>query len=245
MEKTSPFTQTPDSATLTPQQLAEGEGAQLTPLQAREVLDFVAKEVGNPSPFLPKSYPALCEIEAEGVRAPFHRRLEMAQGHDPDARTLQVLAEDPSLAVRRALAGREDLPGEFQVTLAKDPQVAYTIAGRADLTPEAARTIFESGSCDLHLAQNPACPPEILEGLYGKNPEVAWVLAENPATPGELLHQIALREDSHWLLHDIAHHPNTTLSTLGHLADSAQPSVAEQARSVLAKRLEQEVECER
>lgn len=223
----------------------ENATPQLTPLQAREVLEYASEKDYDPHFALYESYSVLAEIEAEGVRPLFHERLEAARSGSLDEQKLQDLLEDPSPYVRRILAGREDLPAEAQATLAQDRQVAYVIAERADLTPEAARAIFEAGFAERNLAQNPACPREILEGLYGKNPEVAWILAENPATPGELLHQIALREDNSWLLHDIAHHPNATLSTLGHLADSAQPSVAKEARSVLAKRLEQEVECER
>jgi hypothetical protein len=47
----------------------------------------------------------------------------------------------------------------------------------------------------------------------------------------------------------MAQHPNISLSTLGHLAESADSSVAQEARAVLLERLEQArergFECER
>jgi hypothetical protein len=233
----------------TPRPLAAGEGAQLTPLQAREVLELACERAYDPRSSLPQSYSVLAGIEAEGVRPLFHQRLEAARTGSLDEQHLSELVRDPSVAVRQTLAARTDLPQEMQATLAQDPRVAYTIAERPDLTPEAAWTAFQTGGCTLNLAHNPACPKELLQGLYEKDPQTAWAILQNPAASSELLHQIALRENDTWLLHDLARHPNTSLSTLGHLAESAQPSVAEEARSVLLERLEQirerGFECER
>jgi hypothetical protein len=228
---------------------SHGEGAQLTPLQAREVLELASERAYNPRSCLPQSYSVLAEIEAEGVRPLFHQRLEAARTGSLDEQRLSELVQDPSALVRQTLAARTDLPKEAQATLAQDPKVAYTIAGRPDLTPEAAQIAFQTDGCAVNLAQNPACPKELLQGLYEKDPQTAWAIVQNHAASSELLHQMALRENDTWLLHDIAQHPNTSLSTLGHLAESAQPSVAEEARSVLAQRLEQArergFECER
>ena len=160
------------------------KSAQLTPLQAREVLERAC----DPRSCLPQSYSVLAGIEAEGVRPLEAARAASLEEH------LSALAQDPSPAVRQILAARPDLPQEMQAILAQDPKVAYTIAERPDLTPEAARVAFQTGGCALSLAQNPACP-------------------QNPAASSELLHQMALRESDAWLLYDLARHPNASLST--------------------------------
>ena len=222
----------------TPRPLAAGEGAQLTPLQAREVLELASERGCDPRSCLPQSYSVLAEIEAEGVRPLFHQRLEAARAASLEEH-LSALAQDPSPAVRQILAARPDLPQEMQAILAQDPKVAYTIAERPDLTPEAARTAFQTGGCALSLAQNPACPEELLQGLYEQNPQTAWAILQNPAAPSELLHQMALRESDAWLLYDLARHPHASLST------SAEPSLAQEARAILLERLERGLECER
>jgi len=200
------------------------KSAQLTPLQAREVLELASERSYDPRSSLPQSYPVLAGIEAEGVRPLFHQRLEAARAASLEEH-LSALAQDPSPAVRQILAARPDLPQEMQAILAQDPKVAYTIAERPDLTPEAARTAFQ--------------------GLYEQNPQTAWAILQNPAAPSELLHQMALRENDTWLLYDLTRHPNASLSTLGHLAESAEPSVAQEARAILLERLERGLECER
>lgn len=216
------------------------EQTTLTPEQAREVLDVMARWVGYPSAYLRQSYTALATIEAEGVRPPFNERFEAARAGALNEETLPDLLQDPSVTVRRSLAERSDLPPEFQVVLARDPRIMETIAERSDLTPEAARLILESNRCHSTLAENRACPPEILEGLYERNPvNVANALASNPNTPPDLLHRIALEQSDKWPLWHIADHPNATLSTLGHLADSSDPDVARTARKTLSERLEQ------
>ena len=217
----------------------------MTPLQAREVLELASERGCDPRSCLPQSYSVLAGIEAEGVRPLFHQRLEAARTGSLDEERLAELAQDPSPAVRQILAARPDLPQEMQAILAQDPKVAYTIAERPDLTPEAARTAFQTGGCALSLAQNPACPEELLQGLYEQNPQTAWAILQNPAAPSELLHQMALRESDAWLLYDLARHPNASLSTLGHLAESSEPSVAQEARAILLERLERGLECER
>ena len=218
--------------------------APLTPLQAREVLELASERSYDPRSCLPQSYSVLAEIEAEGVRPLFHQRLEAARAASLEEH-LSALAQDPSPAVRQILAARPDLPQEMQAILAQDPKVAYTIAERPDLTPEAARTAFQTGGCALSLAHNPACPEELLQGLYEQNPQTAWAILQNPAAPSELLHQMALRENDTWLLYDLTRHPNASLSTLGHLAESAEPGVAQEARAILLERLERGLECER
>jgi hypothetical protein len=200
------------------------KSAQLTPLQAREVLELASERSYDPRSSLPQSYPVLAGIEAEGVRPLFHQRLEAARAASLEEH-LSALAQDPSPAVRQILAARPDLPQEMQAILAQDPKVAYTIAERPDLTPEAARTAFQ--------------------GLYEQNPQTAWAILQNPAALSELLHQMALRENDTWLLYDLTRHPNASLSTLGHLAESAEPSVAQEARAILLERLERGLECER
>ena len=200
------------------------KSAQLTPLQAREVLELASERSYDPRSSLPQSYPVLAGIEAEGVRPLFHQRLEAARAASLEEH-LSALAQDPSPAVRQILAARPDLPQEMQAILAQDPKVAYTIAERPDLTPEAARTAFQ--------------------GLYEQNPQTAWAILQNPAASSELLHQMALRESDAWLLYDLARHPNASLSTLGHLAESAEPGVAQEARAILLERLERGLECER
>jgi len=222
--------------------------APLTPLQAREVLELASERSCDPRSCLPQSYPVLAGIEAEGVRPLFHQRLEAARTGPLEER-LAELVQDPSVAVRQALAARTDLPEETQAILAQDPRVAYTIAERPDLTPEAARVAFQTGGCALNLAQNPACPGELLQGLYEQDPQTAWAILQNPSVSSELLHQMALRESDAWLLYDLARHPNASLSTLGHLAESAEPGVAQEARAALLERLERAREegfgCER
>ena len=199
--------------------------APLTPLQAREVLELASERSHDPRSCLPQSYSVLAGIEAEGVRPLFHQRLEAARAASLEEERLAELVQDPSAVVRQALAARADLPEEAQVMLAQDPKVAYTIAERPDLTPEAARTAFQ--------------------GLYEQNPQTAWAILQNPAALSELLHQMALRENDTWLLYDLTRHPNASLSTLGHLAESAEPGVAQEARAILLERLERGLECER
>jgi len=75
----------------TPRPLAAGEGAQLTPLQAREVLELASERSYDPRSCLPQSYPVLAGIEAEGVRP-----LEAARAASFDQERLAELAQDPS-----------------------------------------------------------------------------------------------------------------------------------------------------
>ena len=178
------------------------------------------------------------------MRPLFHQRLEAARTGSLEEH-LAELAQDPSAVVRQALAARADLPEEAQAMLAQDPRVAHTVAERPDLTPEAAWTAFQTGGCTLNLAHNPACPEELLQGLYEQDPQTAWAISQNPAASSELLHQMALRESDTWLLCDLARHPHASLSTLGHLAESAEPGVAPEARAVRLERLARGLECER
>ena len=134
--------------------------------------------------------------------------------HDPDARAfaaaersmsptlLEMLANDPSLIVRAAVAANPSTPPKTLERLA---------AARQNLAERCS------------VAQNPACEPHLMERLHrDEHPFVRGAVARNPACSQQLLARLADDEEE-WIARDVAANANCGQRLLSYMVQRSKP----------------------
>ena len=134
--------------------------------------------------------------------------------HDPDARAfaaaersmsptlLEMLANDPSLIVRAAVAANPSTPPKTLERLA---------AARQNLAERCS------------VAANPACESQLMERLHrDEHPFVRGAVARNPACPQQLLARLA-DDKKEWIARDVVTNANCGQRLLSYMVQRSKP----------------------
>lgn len=179
-------------------------------------------------------------------------REQEARWDELDLGRLGVLAADPEAAVRRAVAGRPDLPEAVASALLDDGDPSVREAAGAnptvslDLIDPVARKWRSAPAVRRAAARRADATPQMLRQLASKDArwDVRRYVAANPATPPDLLRQLAYGDPA--VRAAVAANPNTApelLETLAHdiseyvrFEVAGNPSAPQAVVASLAKR---------
>ena len=181
------------------------------------------------------SNPALGEEKMRLIMAGYPAaamRRALAANEAAPADLLDVLAGDPDTSTRQAVAENANSPAAVLEHLTGDPSVdvVAAVAGNAAVDPELLANHHEWSTGPevlCRLAENPSCPPHVLESMERGSYDLSFELAANPSSPTTVLDRIVRNPDMPARLHCIEN-PSVSAETLAEIARERSDTMGRQ-----------------